>query len=101
MVSSKIDSSAVYALFEELKQKIGELDKNTIPNGRANLTAISDEIISRIEDLRVKISQPQFSEGQFKNLGQISAYTINKVNENCGRAFAELKAAITPIEKIN
>jgi hypothetical protein len=35
-------------------------------------------------------------------LGQISAYSINKVNENFSNAFDELKAAIKPIdEKIN
>lgn len=102
MGSSKMDSSAVYTLFEELKQKIDEQGKNTIPNGQTDSTEYSDEILSLIEDLKVQINQQRFSSEQIKNLGQISAYSINKINENFSKAFAELKAAIKPIdEKIN
>ncbi|BBE17813.1 hypothetical protein AQPE_1970 [Aquipluma nitroreducens] len=44
----------------------------------------------------------QFTPEQIKNLGQIAAYSVNKVNENFSKAFAELKSAIKPIdEKIN
>ena len=102
MGSSKMDSSAVYALFEELKQKIDELGSNTTPNGQTNSTVNSDEIISLIEELKVQINQSQFSEGQIKNLGQISAYSIGKVNESLSKVQTELKATIKPIdEKIN
>lgn len=100
---SKMDSSAVYTLFEELKQKIDELDKNANPDDQTNSTFDTDVIISLIEELKVQTSQQQrFSPEQIKNLGQISAYSINKVNENLSKAIAELKAAINPIdEKIN
>ncbi len=102
MSSNKMDSSAVYALFEELKHKIDELDKNATPDNQTNSTFDIDEIISLIEELKVQINQPQFSQEQIKNLGQISAYSIGKVNENFSKAFAELKSAIKPIdEKIN
>lgn len=98
-----MDSSAVYALFEELKQKIEELSKNATSNGQTRSTEYSDEILSLIEELKVQTNQQQrFSPEQIKNLGQISAYSIGKVNENLSKAFAELKSAITPIdEKIN
>ena len=102
MGSSKMDSSAVYALFEELKQKIDEQGSNTTPNGQTNSTVNSDEIISLLEELKVQINQSQFSEGQIKNLGQISAYSIGKFNESLSKVQTELKATIKPIdEKIN
>ena len=102
MGSSKMDSSAVYALFEELKQKIDELGKNETPIGQIVSSANSNEIISLIEELKVQINQKQFSSEQIKNLGQISVYSINKVNESLNKVFTEIKAVITPIdEKIN
>jgi hypothetical protein len=102
MGTNKMDSSAVYALFEELKEKINELDKNATPDNRTDSTFDIDVIISLIEEMKVQINQQQFSPEQIKNLGQISAYSINKVNENFNKAFAELKSAIKPIdEKIN
>ncbi|WP_318350777.1 hypothetical protein [Aquipluma nitroreducens] len=61
MGSSKMDSSAVYTLFEELKQKIDEQSQrarhNT--NSQTDSTSDSDEIISLIEDLKVRINQLQ------------------------------------------
>jgi len=102
MGSSKMDSSAVYTLFEELKQKIDELDKNATPIDHTDSTVNSKELISLIEELKVKLNQPQFSKRQIENLGQIAANSINMINANFSKAFAELKSAITPIdEKIN
>jgi len=102
MSSNKMDSSAVYALFEELKQEIEELDKNATPIDQTDSTVNSDEIISLIEELKVLINQQRFSPEQIKNLGQISAYSINKINENFSKAIAEMESAIKPIdEKIN
>lgn len=102
MSSSKMDSSAVYTLFEELKQKIEELDKNATPDDQTDSTVNSEELISLIEELKVKLNQPQFSKRQIENLGQIAANSINMINANFSKAFSELKSAITPIdEKIN
>lgn len=102
MGSSKMDSLAVYALFEELKQKIEELDNITTSDGQAGSTEYSDEILALIEELKVQANQQRFSPEQIKNLGQIATYSINKVNENFGKAFVELKSAIKSIdEKIN
>lgn len=99
-----MDSSAVYALFEELKQKIDELNQrarhNT--NSQTDSTSDSEVLISLIEDLQISINQQQFTPEQIKNLGQISAYSINKINENVSKVLSELKVTINPIdEKIN
>ena len=99
MGSSKMDSSAVYTLFEELKQKIDELGKKTITDNQADSTFDPEELISLIEDLQIRISQQKFTPEQIKNLGQISAYSVNKVNENLNKVFTEIKAVITPIDE--
>lgn len=94
-----MDSSAVYALFEELKQKIDELSKNEIPDNQTDSTLNSEKLISLIEELKVKLNQPQFSKKQIENLGQIAANSINMINANFSKAIAELKSAITPIDE--
>lgn len=99
MGTSKMDSSAVYTLFEELKQKIDELSKKSIQDNQANSPSDSEELISLIEDLHNRINQQQFTPEQIKTMGQISAYSVNKVNENLNKAFTEIKAVITPIDE--
>jgi len=106
MGTSKMDSSAVYGLFEELKQRIDELGKKATPNYQANLTFDPSELVKLIDDLRYHANQRQFSPGQIEvlqtNLAQYSAYSLGKVNDNLRKVFTELKALITPIdEKIN
>jgi len=107
MGTSKMDSSAVYALFEELKQKIDELGKKSIPDNQADSTSDPQELISLIEALQIQIKQPQqFSPDQIKvlqtNLAQYSAYSLGKVNDSLRKVITELKTEITPIdEKVN
>jgi hypothetical protein len=102
MGSSKMDSSAVYALFEELKQKIDETNKNATPDEQTDSTVNSEELISLFEELKVKLNQPQFSKRQIENLGQIAANSINMINANFSKAITEMESAIKPIdEKIN
>ena len=48
MGSSKMDSSAVYALFEKKKKKIDELDKNATPDDQTDSTENSEKLISLI-----------------------------------------------------
>jgi hypothetical protein len=99
---NKMDSSTVYALFEELKQKIEELDKKSTSSGQTGSTEYSDEILSLIEELKVQANQQRFSPEQIKNLGQISAYSIGRVNQSLSKVQTELKATFKPIdEKIN
>jgi hypothetical protein len=84
-------------LFGELKQKVSELDKTATPEDQTGSTFDRDEIISLIEELKVLINQQRCSPEQIKSLGQISAYSIYKVNENFSKTFDELKAEIKPI----
>ncbi len=106
MSTSKMDSSAVYTLFEELKQKIDERVNRATPINQANSTSDPEELKSLIEDLQIKINQQQFTPEQIKvlqtNLAQYSAYSLGKVNDSLRKILTELKAIITPIdEKIN
>ncbi len=57
MGTSKMDSSAVYALFEELKQRIDELSIKSIPDNQANSTFDPVELISLIKDLQIRVNQ--------------------------------------------
>lgn len=82
------------------------MGKGTTPNNQANLTSDPEELISFIENLRTQINQQQFSPEQIKvlqtNLGQISVYSLGKVNDSLRKVITELKALITPIdEKFN
>jgi len=106
MGTSKMDSSAVYGLFEELKQKVDEIGKKTIPDNQTDSTSDPEELISLIEDLQIRINQQQFTPEQIEvlqtNLAQYSAYSLGKVNDSLRKVITELKALITPIdEKIN
>lgn len=92
MGTSKMDSSAVYALFEELKQKIDELGKRATPINQANSTSDPEELNSLIEALQIQIKQQQqFSPEQIKalqtNLAQYSAYSLGKVNDSLGKVI--------------
>src|SRR5674476_771558 len=106
MGTSKMDSSVVYDLFEELKQKVDEMGKKTIPDNQTDSTSDPEELIPLIEDLQIRINQQQFTPEQIEvlqtNLAQYSAYSLGKVNESLRKVITELKALITPIdEKIN
>jgi len=104
MGTSKMDSSAVYALFEELKQRIDELGKKTIPNGKTESSSDPQELISLIEAFQIQIKQQQqFTQEQIKvlqtNLAQYSAYSLGKVNDSLRKVISELKTEITPIDE--
>src|SRR5665648_561943 len=100
---SKMDSSAVYALFEELQQKLDELGKKALTNDQADSTLNSDELISLIEDLQIQINQLQFTPEQIKvlqtNMAQYSTYFLGKVNDSLRKVFTEFKTVITPIDE--
>lgn len=54
MGTSKMDSSAVYEIFEELIQKVDEMGKKTIPDNQTDSTSDLEELISLIEDLQIR-----------------------------------------------
>jgi len=103
MGTGKMDSSTVFALFEELKQKIDELGKRTVANNQTNSNFDFEELTVSINELRFLANQKQFTPEQIKelqnNLAQVSAYSLGKVNDNFTKLLAELKAIIIPIDE--
>lgn len=106
MSTGKIDASTVYALFEELKQKIEQLGKDGVSDNLTNSTFDTEEIAALIRELRNHVNQNQFSPEHIKelqkNIVQISAYYLNKINDNFRELSTKLKDAIISIkEKID
>ncbi len=61
-----MDSSAVYALFEELKQKIEQLSKGGISDNQTNSNFDAEEIVVLINEILTRVNQKQFSPEQIK-----------------------------------
>ncbi len=103
MGSSKMDSSAVYALFKELKQKLDELGKKATLNNQTDSTYDFNELVKLFDDLRHHANQRQFSPEQIKalqtNMAQYSAYSLGKVNDSLRKVITELKTEINPIDE--
>ena len=101
-----MDSSAVYALFEELKQKIEQLNKGEISDNQAKSNFNTREMVVLMHEIYNRINQKQFSPEQIKELQnilvQVAGYSLGKVNDNIRTILTELKTIIVPIkEKIN
>jgi hypothetical protein len=97
-----MDASTVYALFEELKQKIEQLSINGASvNPNSNFD--TEEIAALMQELRNHLKPKQFSSEQIKELqksiAQISAYSLNKISDNIRGLSTELKASIIPIKE--
>lgn len=73
MATDKMDTSAVYALFEELKQKIVEQGKRPDQPVQADSTVNSAEITALIEKLQKIIDQKQFTPEQIEQLQETMA----------------------------
>ena len=97
-----MDSSAVYALFEELKQKIEQLSKGGISDS-TNSTFDTEEIVVLMHELRNRVNQKQFSPEQIKELqnilAQVAGYSLGKVNDNIRTILTELKTIIVPLNE--
>ncbi len=101
----KMDSSAVYALFEELKQKIEQLSKGGISDNQTNSNFDTGEIVVLMHGIRDCVNKKQFSPEQIRELqnilAQIAGYSLGKVNDKIGTVLTELKTMIVPLnEKI-
>lgn len=102
MGTGKMDASTVYALFEELKQKIERLSINGASvNPNSNFD--TEEIAALMQELRTHLKPKQFSSEQIKELqksmAQISAFSLNKISDNIRGLSKELKASIIPIKE--
>lgn len=103
MGTGKMDSSAVYALFEELKQKIEQLSKGGISDNQAKSNLNTEEIVLLMHDIRERVNQKQFSPEQIKELqnilAQVAGYSLGKVNDKIGTVLTELKTMIVPLNE--
>ncbi len=102
MGTGKMDSSTVYTLFEELKQKIEQLSKGGISDS-TNSTFDTEEIVVLMHELRNRVNQKQFSPEQIKELqnilAQVAGYSLGKVNDNIRTILTELKTIIVPLNE--
>ncbi len=102
MGTGKMDSSTVYTLFEELKQKIEQLSKGGISDS-TNSTFDTEEIVVLMHELRNRVNQKQFSPEQIKELqnilAQVAGYSLGKVNDNVRTILTELKTIIVPLNE--
>jgi len=103
MATDKMNSSAVYELFEELKQKIMELEKKTPLEVQADTASHAERIETLLEELRTFAAQRQFTPEQInelqQNMTQVAAYSLGKANNKLDQLFAGLSALIDPINK--
>jgi hypothetical protein len=103
MGTGKMDSSAVYSLFEELKQKIEQLSKGGISDNQAKSNYNTEEIVLLMHDISERVNQKQFSPEQIKELqnilAQVAAYSLGKVNDKIGTILSELKSIIVPLNE--
>ena len=103
MATDKMNSSAVYELFEELKQKIMELERKTTLEVQADTASHAEKIETLVEELRTFAAQRQFAPEQInelqRNMTQVAAYSLGKANNKLDQLFAGLSALIDPINK--
>jgi hypothetical protein len=103
MATDKMNSSAVYELFEELKQKIMELERKTSLEVQADTASHAEKIETLVEELRTFAAQRQFTPEQInelqRNMTQVAAYSLGKANNKLDQLFAGLSALIDPINK--
>ena len=103
MATDKMNSSAVYELFEELKQKIMELERKTPLEVQADTGSHAERIETLVEELRTFAAQRQFTPEQInelqQNMTQVAAYSLGKANNKLDQLFAGLSALIDPINK--
>ena len=103
MATDKMNSSAVYELFEELKQKIMELERKTPLEVEADTASHAERIETLVEELRIFATQRQFAPEQInelqRNMTQVAAYSLGKANNKLDQLFAGLSALIDPINK--
>ena len=103
MATDKMNSSAVYELFEELKQKIMELERKTPLEVQADTASHAERIETLVEELRTFAAQRQFAPEQInelqQNMTQVAAYSLGKANNKLDQIFARLSALIDPINK--
>ena len=100
MSTDKMDSSAVYVLFEELKQKITNLGNKTFQTETVS-TIDNSEITAIREDLRNLTNQKTFTPEQVKvfhdSLGSCAAQSIKMFEDIQVKGFEKVVKFIAEI----
>lgn len=103
MSTEKMDSLAVYALFEELKQKIVELGNKQTQNVQAGSAINSAEISPLVEEIRKLASQKQFTPEQIKELEEemagFTSHALKKSFEKWDKGFSAVTNLIHQIDE--
>lgn len=103
MATEKMDASAVYALYEELKQKIVEQGKRPDQPVQADSTVNSAEITALIEKLQKVIDQKQFTPEQIEelreNMAEFAGCALGKSFEKLDEEFEKITDHINQISK--
>lgn len=103
MATEKMDASAVYALFEEVKQKIVEQGKRADQPVQADSTVNSAEITTLIEKLQKVIDQKQFTPEQIEelqeNMAEFAGCALGKSFEKLDGDFLKITDLINQIGK--
>lgn len=103
MATDKMDSSAVYALFEEIKQKIVEQGKRADQPAQVDSTVNSAEITTLIEKLQETIDQKQFTPEQIEelreNMAEFAGCALGKSFEKLDGDFEKITDLINQLNK--
>lgn len=103
MATEKMDTSAVYALFEELKQKIVEQGKRPDQPVQADSTVNSAEITVLVEKLQKVIDQKQFTPEQIEelqeNMAEFAGCALGKSFEKLDGEFEKITDLINQLNK--
>ncbi len=101
MSTDKMNSSAVYALFEEIKQKITELENKATQNVQTNSVVNTSEISALIEEIRNFSNQKQFTKEQVKKLEEMMALFIGsalrQAFEKSNKDFSKITELINQV----
>ncbi len=102
MSNDKMDSSAVYTLFEELKQKIVELSNKATQSVQTDSAIDTCEISEIVEELRKLANQKQFTSEQVKELQENMAhFTKYSLEKAFGKFDSEFSKVIDILIRIN
>jgi hypothetical protein len=94
MNNEKMDTSAVYTLFEELKEKITELGNGLVQTSQNNSPTNSNETTKFVEELYRFAVQKQFSPEQIKelqeNMAQFSVELLVRMGKKVEKEMTEV-----------
>lgn len=103
MATERMDTSAVYALFEELKQKITELSKREISPAQIEPTVNSAEITALKEELQKTTARKQFTLEQKQelqeNMAEFAGCALGKSFEKLDGEFEKITDLINQLNK--